>query len=186
MKALVRTLLIAGALLFGLQAGEYKIDHSHSQVGFKVKHMVVSSVPGKFNEYDGTFSVENGKVTALEGTVKTASIDTDNEKRDNHLRSADFFAVDQYPTMTMKLLSLDGEDAVVELTIRGVTKKVKMELEFGGEVDDPWGNHRAGFELEGKINRKDFGLNWNKVLETGGLVVGDQVKIMVAVEGIEQ
>jgi polyisoprenoid-binding protein YceI len=183
MKTLLRSLIVTAMMVAGVHATEYALDYSHSQVGFKVKHMVISNVYGKFNEYDGSFSVVDGKLATLEGTVQAASIDTDNEKRDNHLRSADFFDAGKYPTLTMKLLSVDGEDAMVELTMRGVTKKVKMDLEFGGEIVDPWGNQRAGFQLEGKIDRKDFGLTWNKALETGGLVVGDEVKLIIAIEG---
>lgn len=169
-----------------LSASEYGIDFSHSQVGFKVKHMVVSSVSGKFDMYDGMFEIVDGKLTKLEGTVETDSVNTDNEKRDNHLRSADFFDVAKYPEMNLKLVAVDGEKAVVDLTIKGTTKRVEMELEMGGEIKDPWGNQRAGLELEGKIDRKDFGLMWNKVLETGGVLVGDQVKITIALEGIEK
>jgi polyisoprenoid-binding protein YceI len=177
------TLLAASLSLF---AGTFTLDKSHSSVGFKVKHLMVSNVTGNFSDYTGSFSIVDGKLTALEGTVLTASINTENDRRDKHLRSPDFFDAAKYPQMTMKLLSVKGDEAVVELTIKDVTKKVTMELEMGGEVDDPWGNHRAGLELTGKIDRTVFGLNWNKLLETGGVVVGDTVKMMIALEGIEQ
>jgi polyisoprenoid-binding protein YceI len=185
MKLLKSSVVLLAAAVT-LSAGGYTLDKAHSQVGFKVRHMVVSSVSGNFNTFDGTFELADGKLKGLEGVVETASINTENEKRDNHLRSADFFDAVKYPKMTMKLLSVKGDEAVAELTIKDVTKKVTFEVEMGGEIDDPWGNHRAGLELSGKIDRRDYGLMWNKVLETGGVLVGDEVKITIALEGVEQ
>jgi polyisoprenoid-binding protein YceI len=175
--------LFVGSLLFG---GSYSLDPSHSSVGFKVKHMMISNVNGNFSEFDGSFELEKGKLKALEGVVQAASISTDNAKRDNHLRSADFFDVIKYPAIKFKMVRLDGDDIIGNLSIKGVTKEVKLAVDMGGETDDPWGNHRAGFSLEGKINRQDFGLSWNKLLETGGVVVGDEIKLMIEIEGIEK
>jgi polyisoprenoid-binding protein YceI len=185
MKLLKSSVVLLAAAVT-LSAGVYSLDKPHSQVGFKVRHMVVSSVSGNFGAFEGTFELADGKLKGLEGVVETASINTENEKRDGHLRSADFFDAVKYPKMTMKLLSVKGDEAVAELTIKDVTKKVAFEVEMGGEIDDPWGNHRAGLELSGKIDRRDYGLLWNKVLETGGVLVGDEVKITIALEGIER
>lgn len=186
MNMIARSVLILGAAVLTLSAGTYRVDPSHSEIGFKVKHLMISNVKGKFDTFEGTFGLTEGKLSGLDGVVETASINTENDKRDNHLRSPDFFDAAKYPKMTMRLLSVKGEKAEVELTIRDVTKKVTLEVEMGGEVDDPWGNHRAGLELSGRINRQDFGLRWNKALETGGVVVGDEVKMTIALEGIEQ
>lgn len=186
MSVLSKTAAMVLATALSLYAGTYELDKSHSNVGFKVKHLMVSNVTGNFGEYDGSFALKDGKLTALEGTVKTASINTENVKRDHHLRSADFFDAEKYPVMTMKLVSVKGDEAMVALTIKDVTKQVPMEIEMGGEVDDPWGNHRAGLELTGKIDRTEYGLKWNKALEAGGVVVGDTVKITIALEGIEK
>lgn len=186
MTIITKTAAMMLAAALSLYAGTYSLDKSHSNVGFKVKHMMISNVTGNFGDYDGSFAIEDGKLTALNGTVKTASINTENEKRDNHLRSDDFFNAAKYPEMKMKLLSVKGDEAVVELTIRDVTKKVTMELDMGGEIVDPWGNQRAGLELTGKINRIDYGLKWNKLLEAGGVAVSEDVKIIVALQGIAQ
>ena len=165
-------------------AGTFKVDPVHTTVGFKVKHMMISHVTGKFEKFTGTFDVENNKVVALQGAIEAASINTDKKERDEHLRSADFFDVAKYPQVTFVLDKIDGDKAYGKLTIKDVTKDVVLDYEFGGVAKDPWGDTRAGLTLEGKINRKDFGLKWNKVLETGGVLVGDTVKMEVNIEGI--
>ena len=189
--SMVRSLLAKSAAVLlllstALLGAPYQVDASHSDVSFKIRHLMISNVKGNFNEFSGTFDLEKGQLSSLNGTIKTASIDTGNAKRDDHLRNADFFDAKKYPSITFKLLEHKGDIVIGELTIKGVTKKVELEIEMGGEVDDPWGKHRAGFSLSGKINRKDFGLTWNKVLEAGGVAVGDKVKLSLELEGVRQ
>jgi polyisoprenoid-binding protein YceI len=174
-------------------AERYLIDPSHSSVGFKVKHMMVSKVPGKFTKFDGQFHYDEKDVSLWKAsvTIDVASIDTGDPNRDTHLKSADFFDVEKYPVMTFKSTrasDLVGNKAKLEgmLTLKGISKPVVLDVEVGGLATDPWGNKRAGFEATTKLNRKDFGINWNKALETGGLVVGDEVEITLAIEGIEK
>ena len=182
-----RNLLLALALGSTVaSAALYEVDQAHSNVGFKVKHMMISNVSGSFGDFTGSFDAENGTFNALKGTIKTASIDTDNQDRDKHLRSADFFDADNHPTITFELTKQEGTKIYGELSIRGVTKPVALELESGGEIKDPWGNMRTAFTLEGEINRKDFGLTWNKALETGGVVVGEKVKLIIDIQGIRK
>ncbi len=196
---LVKLFCILG--VFGLavsaQAKNYDVDTSHSSVGFGVKHLVVSTVKGSFSEFKGTFSYDekSKKIESASGEIKIASIDTNEKKRDDHLRGPDFFGIDpknpNNPNNTIKFKltkytptgSNEGK-AIGDLTIKGITKPVELEVEIGGTVKDPWGNERMGFDAEGKINRKDFGITWNKALEAGGVVVGDEVKLEIHVEGI--
>jgi polyisoprenoid-binding protein YceI len=177
------SILTAGALY----AGTYNVDASHSNVGFKVKHLMISNVTGKFDKFSGSFEFDekSGKVTSVDGTVEVASINTDNEKRDGHLKSADFFDAGKYPTITFKVDKIEDEKAYGKFTMRGVTKDVEFDIENTATVTDPWGNKRVGVEISGKVNRKDYGVNWNKALEAGGVVVDETVKIIVELEGIE-
>lgn len=159
-------------------ATKWNLDTTHSEITFKVRHMMISNVKGAFNTFTAEVEAEddtfkNAKVTA---TIQTDSIDTNNSDRDTHLKSADFFNVEQNPTITFESDSL-ADDVTGHLTINGVTKPVQLEVEFGGINQDPWGNTKAGFTFEGKIKRSDFGLNWNAALETGGVLVSDEVKI---------
>ena len=163
---------------------------NHSSIGFKIKHLAISNVPGKFTKYSGTFEYDPNNVAAskADATIEIASIDTEEIKRDDHLRSADFFDIKNFPQMTFKSKEVhpSGKDSFKvngDLTIRGITKPVTLDVTYNGEVTDPWGNVKAGFSATTNINRKDFGLTWNKVLETGGLVVGEEVKIAIEVEG---
>jgi len=171
-----------------LNAAKLEIDKSHSHVGFSIKHLMISNVKGEFNDYSAQIEFDtNTKVfQKLETTIQATSIDTGIEKRDNHLRSADFFDVAKFPNITFKMNSYkaDGDEGILtgDLTIHGITKTVELEVEFNGMVKDPWGNTRAGFSIEGKINRKDFGLTWNKALEAGGVLVGDKVKLQIELE----
>lgn len=176
-----------------LWAGRYSIDPVHSDVTFKIRHLVVSKVQGQFDKFYGEFIYDEKDVTTWKAsaTIETASINTRNGDRDKHLRSADFFDVDKYPFMTFKGARItDAHEGKAKLngllTIRGIEKPVVLELEIGGTVQDPWGNTRSGFEATTTINRKDFGIIWNKVLESGGLVVGEEVEISIHVEGIAQ
>jgi polyisoprenoid-binding protein YceI len=169
-------------------AKEYKIDATHSNVGFVAQHLV-SKVNGEFKEFEGTvdFDAKKPENTKVKASAKTASVTTNVEKRDSHLKSPDFFDSKKFPTMTFvsTKVSEDGSKKYKmtgDLTIKGVTKSVTFDVDFLGEMDDPWGGHRAGFTATGKINRKDFGINWNKALDKGGFVLADDVTINLNVE----
>lgn len=175
--------ILAASTLFG---GTYNVDTSHSNVGFKVKHLMISNITGAFDKFAGSFEYDDKtkQITKLFGKIDVSSINTENAKRDGHLKSGDFFAADKFPKITFKLLKIDGDEAIGELTLRGVTKTVVLDFENNGSVVDPWGNKRVGLELNGKINRNDFGLTWNKNLDAGGVLVGDTVKLNIELEGI--
>jgi polyisoprenoid-binding protein YceI len=175
------SLLLGSISMF---AAPYTVDVSHSSVGFKVKHMMISTVSGNFSGFSGSYDLEKGVLKSLSGTVKTTTVDTGIVKRDDHLRSADFFDVATYPEMTFVMTSQKGKKVTGNLTMHGITKAVTMDVDMGGEITDPWGNKRSGFVLNGVVKRKDFGLNWNKAIESGGVVVGDDVKIAIEIEGI--
>lgn len=171
----------------------WKIDASHSEITFKVKHLVISTVSGKFNEFDATVEAEKDDFSdaQVSFSAKIDSISTGNEQRDGHLKSADFFDAAGHPELTFKstaLKQVSGSDYELtgDLTIRGTTKPVTLKAEFGGIQNDFYGNTVAGFELTGKINRQDFGLTWSAVTEAGGVVVSDDVKLAVNVELIKQ
>ncbi|KGR82672.1 YceI family protein [Lysinibacillus odysseyi] len=167
----------------------WSVDSSHSSVGFSVKHMMVSKVKGAFEDYSATVTTEDLadlSNAAITFEIQTASINTQSEDRDNHLRSADFFNVEQYPTITFQSTNIekDGEDYKVtgDLTIKDVTKPVTFDVSYNGRGTNPWGVEVYGFEAETKINREDFGLTWNAALETGGVLVGKDIKITVDLE----
>ena len=171
----------------------YSVDLDHSIVGFSVAHMVVSKTTGRFTDYAGFIEMdpEAKTVKALEAVIQTASVSTNHAKRDTHLKTPDFFNVEKFPTMTWKMKSYEKHGdkymAKGDLTLLGVTKEVVLMGTFNGVIPkDPWGNTRAGFTAEGKINRKDFGMNWSKALDSGGLVVGDDVDIRLEIECIKQ
>lgn len=174
------------AVSTALFAGNYNIDAGHSNTGFSVKHMMISNVSGKFNDVSGSFEYDEKTNTlkSLSGEIVVASINTANEERDTHLKSEDIFAAVKFPKINFKATKIEKDVVYGDLTMKGVTKNIKLSLENGGVITDPWGNKRAGFELEGKINRKDFGITWNKVLETGGVAVGEEIKLQIAMEGI--
>lgn len=189
-----KILIMAVAFLFSAQlatAAVYKVDPVHSQVQFTVDHLVFFKVSGLFNDYQGELEADSTTRTlkSAKATIKVASIDTREKKRDDHLRSADFFDAANYPEMTFVSRKIEGHgDEIVvrgDLTIRGKTKEVVLKGSFRGENSDPWGNVRAGFSASTVINRHDFGLNWNKALETGGFVVGDDVTITLEIEAIQ-
>lgn len=167
---------------------KWGIDASHSEVQFKVKHLVISTVTGFFKKFNGSVvsDSEDFDGAQVNFSIESNSIDTNVADRDAHLKSPDFFAAEQYPTIDFKngVLKKIGSDykLVGDLTIRETTKKVELTVEYGGQTVDPWGNTRAGFELNGKINRKEFGLNWSAVTEAGGLVVADDVKLHINAE----
>lgn len=168
---------------------EWEFDKSHSKIGFSVTHLVITDVEGQFKEFTGTIKTKGDDFenAEIEFEANTASIDTDNEDRDKHLRADDFFNAEKYPNLTFKSKSFkkvedDEYKLIGDLTIKGVTKEVELDVEYRGTVKDPWGNTKAGFELEGKINRFDYNLKWNKTLETGGLVVDNEVEIFANLE----
>jgi polyisoprenoid-binding protein YceI len=166
----------------------FQIDRAHSEVFFQVRHLI-SKVRGQFSEFAGTitFDQEQPEHSSVLFTVQTASIDTNQADRDTHLRSDDFFSADKYPTLTFKSTAIKargGNEYNVEgdLTIRDVTKRIVVPVTHLGLAKDPWGKEKIAFEAEVTINRKDFGLTWNAVLETGGFVVGDEVKVSLSVQ----
>src|SRR5215467_9589952 len=184
-------LLTLWPILTQAEPARWNVDPEHSTVEFRVAHMLVSKTTGHFTEYQGFIDMDAdaGTVKAIEATIKTASVNTNHGKRDTHLRNADFFDVEKYPTMTYRLKhyqkTADGYQAVGELTLRGVTKDIMLTGNFNGVAKDPWGNLRAGFNAEGKLNRKDFGMVWSKTLDGGGVVVGDEVLIKLDIECIK-
>ena len=172
---------------------KWTMDPTHSEVQFKVRHLMISNVTGNFPKFD--LQVETQDLDFMTAKAKftadTTAVTTYNEQRDQHLRSADFFDSAKYPQLSFvatkyEKVDNDSYELYGELTIRDVTKNIKLDVEFGGVITDPWGNTRAGFTINGKINRKDFGLSWNAVTEAGGLVAGDDVRIHVEVELIKQ
>jgi polyisoprenoid-binding protein YceI len=176
------------SVLTSLPAGTFTIDPSHSRVGFSVRHAMVAKVRGSFNEYTGTGTVDNG-VASLNIEINVASIDTRSADRDAHLQSPDFFDAATFPKITFASTSIKdagSEKVVVEgnLTIRDVTKAIAIEFEYSGTATDPYGNARFGFEGAAEINRKDFGLTWNAALETGGVVVSENVKLEFEISAI--
>jgi len=175
--------VLAASALFG---ATFNVDSSHSNVGFKVKHMMISNVKGDFKEFSGSFEYDQktNTVKTLKGEVKVASIDTKDAKRDGHLKAPDFFDAAKYPNLTFALDTIKGDKAYGVLTMKGVSKDVVLDFENNGSIKDPWGNTRVGLALSGKINRKDYGLTWNKVLEAGGVAVGETVKLDIELEGI--
>lgn len=178
------SILTAGALF----AGTYKVDAAHSYVGFKVKHMMVSNVKGNFEKFEGVIEYDEASKTlkALKGTIEVASIDTANDKRDTHLKADDMFNAEKYPTITFEMTKIVGDDVYGNLTMHGVTKEVQLELEDSAVGKDAWGNDKVGLTLEGKINRKDFGITWNKLLEAGGVAVSEEVRLELELAGILQ
>ena len=191
-SVVVLALVAMAQVSYGAPA-KYKIDGDHSKVGFSVRHLMISDVAGRFKKFDGafTFDLEKGTVSDATFSAEAASIDTDNAKRDDHLRGPDFFDAQKFPkvTFTNSKITKAGKDAfkwTADMTMHGVTKPVTLDLEYKGAVKDPWGMQRAGFTATGKINRKDFGLNWNKALESGGVVVGEDVKLILDIEAIQQ
>ena len=170
----------------------YDIDPAHTTAEFVVRHMMIAKVRGRFTKVTGSLEVPaNATVpTSIAAEIDPSSIDTREEQRDTHLKSADFLDAEKYPAITFKSTRFEGSgDAFTtygDLTIHGVTREIALETTFEGRGSDPWGNQRIGYEAHGKISRKDFGLTWNQGLETGGVLVGDEVKIELNVEAIAQ
>lgn len=171
----------------------YKIDPVHSEITFKVRHLMITNVTGNFSKFDATLDSDSPDFTDAKVTFEADvnSISTNNEQRDGHLKSDDFFSADKFPTMKFVSSSIEkknDEDYILNgnLTIRDVTRPVSLKVTYGGTMVDPYGQTKAGFEVEGKINRKEFGLVWNGVTETGGIVVSDEVKLNVQAQMIKQ
>lgn len=175
----------------GTAADKYSADPAHSSIGFAVKHMVVSKVKGYFNDYTVDIVYDDKDITksSVVVAIKTASIDTKQAKRDDHLRSPDFFDAAKFPEITFKSKRIeksgDGYAAVGDLTMRGVTKEITLPFTFAGVVTDPYGNTRLGLSGGTKINRQDYGVSWSKSLDNGGLVVSDDVEIEVEIEAVK-
>jgi len=170
--------------------GVYNVDPSHSTIAFSARHLMVSKVRGRFTDFSGVITIaEQPLDSTVEAVVQTASITTNDDQRDAHLKSGDFLDVENHPTFVFRSTSVrqDGNDYVLlaDVTIKGVTKAIEFELEYEGTEKDPWGGTRIGFSAEAEVNRKDFGMEWNVVLETGGLLVGEKVKITLDVEAVK-
>jgi len=186
------TFLLSGSAY--AQSGEYAIDPDHSQVIFKVKHLAISTVTGSFDLFEGSYKLDTEDManSSVDTTIVASSINTNKQKRDDHLRSDEFLDVEKYPNISFKskkIIKGDGNkfQIIGDLTIHGVTKEVTLDSTYEGYVaNDPWGKERTAFVANGEINRKDFGMTWNKALEAGGFVVGDEVRITLEVEGIRK
>jgi polyisoprenoid-binding protein YceI len=172
---------------------KWVIDPTHSEIGFKIKHLMITNVSGKFEGFEAEVQTENEDFATaqIEAKIKTASINTNNLQRDEHLRNSDFFEVEKHPEIlftSTKVEKIDNDNFVLHgnLTLKGITKLVKLNIEYSGTTKDPWGNQKAGFVITGKINRGEFGLNFNAALETGGLVLSEEVKINSEVQLIKQ
>ena len=168
---------------------KWTIDPSHSKIGFKVKHLMISNVMGNFRDFEGQVTTNGNDLSTanISFSLNSASVDTEMADRDTHLKSADFFDVGNYPKITfigsgLKDIGDDMYELTGDLVIKGVTKKVVLQVEFGGLMTDPWGNVKAGFSIGGKINRKEWGVNWNAALEAGGVLLSDEVKIICDVQ----
>ena len=170
----------------------YSIDPAHSQIHFTVPHLVAFKVRGNFTDFTGSLvaDADAKQLVAAEATIQAASVDTRVDQRDEHLRSADFFEVEKFPELSFKSKKVSGSadniSVVGDLTIKGVTKEVILKGSFSGTAVDPWGNKRVGFEARGEVDRKEFGLVYNQVLETGGVLIGDKVILALEVEAIAQ
>jgi len=168
---------------------EWSVDKSHSKTGFSVSHLVIAEVEGKFNSFDGKILSKDDSFSdaQIDFTIDVNSIDTDNDGRDKHLKSDDFFNAEKFPKITFKGKSFtkvgDKKYKLIgDFTMRDVTKEIALDVKFNGLVKDPWGNTKAGFKVTGEVNRFDYGLKWSKSVETGGLVVGDMVQLLINLE----
>lgn len=191
-RTLVLPLLIT-LLGYKVWAGSYKLDESHTQIGFKIKHLVISTVSGRFNKFAGNFDFDSkkGEIKGLNVEIEASSIDTNEPDRDKHLKSPDFFDVDKFPKLifvSKKTVTKENKPTKIEgdLTIHGIKKPVTLEVDYKGSTTDPWGNERIAFEASTQINRKDYGLKWNKNLDKGGVMIADDVKILIEGEALLQ
>lgn len=166
----------------------WSIDNAHSEIAFKVKHMMISTVTGHFEDFEASAKTngENFKNASIEFSAKTDSINTKNKDRDTHLKSDDFFNSDKFSEMKFASKSFDGGKLIGDLTIRDVTKEITLDADFNGIAVDPYGQTKAGFEIKGEINRKDFNLTWSAITEAGNIVVSDKIKLVIDVQFIKQ
>jgi polyisoprenoid-binding protein YceI len=174
-----------------MNTNSWNIDATHSGINFSIRHMVVSKVRGRFTKYSGELTLDDGDLTrsSVEAVIDAGSIDTGTAQRDAHLRSPDFFDVERFPELRFRSTRIEKlSDAryrvVGDLTIRDVTRELSLDVEYGGRAKDPWGNERVGFIAKASLDRKEFGLQWNQVLEAGGVLVGDRVDIELEVEAV--
>lgn len=172
---------------------KWVLDSTHSELGFKIKHLMITNVSGSIKNFTGEVETEGTDFSTakINLTADMSSISTNNEQRDAHLRNSDFFEVEKHPELTFKSTRVEKTDSdefalYGELTIKGITKPVKLNVEYNGVTKDPWGGERAGFVISGKINRSDWGINFNGVLETGGLMLGEDVKIHSEIQLVKQ
>jgi polyisoprenoid-binding protein YceI len=172
---------------------KWVVDPMHSELGFKIKHLMISNVSGTFSEYEVNMETDNEDLSTaqIQATIKAASVSTNNSQRDQHLQNGDFFEVEKYPEISFRstrIEKLDHEQFIVHgnITLKGITKPVKLNVEYSGVTKDPWGGQRAGFTITGKIIRSEFGLSFNSVLETGGLALSDEVKINSEIQLVKQ
>jgi polyisoprenoid-binding protein YceI len=187
------SMLLVSALAVAAHGETYNVDTAHTDITFKVRHMGISNVTGKFEKFGGSFNVDPKNVKATTGnlTIDVNSINTGNAKRDGHLKSEEFFDAAHHPEIkfvSKEIKDINEKDStatlVGDLTMRGITKPVSLKIKGGGIINDGWGNNRAAFTANGKINRFDYGLKWNKALETGGMVVAPEVELILAFEGV--
>jgi polyisoprenoid-binding protein YceI len=194
---MIRELALATALaaltLPALAADIYLVDKAHSEVSFQATHLGISKVRGRFTDFDAAVAVEPGKpeASSVEFTIKVASIDTGEPKRDEHLRSGDFFDAASHPTLSFKSsrIAPKGKDlyeVTGALSMRGVSKTLTLPVKVVGPIKDPWGNERMGFETSTVVNRKDFGVSWNKLLDNGGVLVSDEILVNVSLETVKK
>lgn len=171
-----------------LTTTKWSIDQSHSDIAFKIKHMMISTVSGNFKDFTATVDTEGNdfKNAKINFSAKIDSINTNNADRDGHLKSDDFFNAAEYPELKFVSKSFDGEKLVGDLTIRDVTKEISLDVDYNGTAVDPYGQTKAGFEVRGEINRKDFNLKWSAVTEAGNVVVSDKVKLIADVQFVKQ
>jgi polyisoprenoid-binding protein YceI len=171
-------------LTTAIPAGTWNIDPSHSRVEFSIRHMGIATIRGSFADFDGV--IDGGEEPHVSGSIRVASVDTRDEARDGHLQSPDFFDAERYPEITFASTRFEPGKVVGDLTIRGVTREVELVARITGAGTDPWGNERLGLELEGEIDRHEFGVSWNTPLPTGGLLLGDTVRLTAGFSAVKE
>ena len=186
LNILISTTIAAILCSVSAYSETFVLDTAHTTVGFSVKHLMLTTVNGRFNKFDGSFDFDtkSGKLSDVKVSIDPKSIDTNQSKRDEHLKGADFFDVDKFQEIQFKSTKVDYKknkptQVMGDLTIRGITKPITLKASYEGSVKDPWGKTKVVFSLSGKINRKDFGLTWNKALESGGVLVGEDIGIQI-------
>jgi polyisoprenoid-binding protein YceI len=185
---------IAATLLLGSfahAAETYKVDPLHTSVSFSVRHLGINNVKGRFKEFEGVLMLEGDTLKEASGTIQVKSVDTGAEKRDNHLRTADFFDAAKYPTITFKTKRVEKDGSrqlvlIADFTMRGVTKELRLPAKMSKPTKDPWGGVRVGLEAKTKLNRKDYGINYNELLETGAMAVGEEVELEINTEAVKE